>query len=185
MLPALGLLGAIVVAVIFLAIGVYNGLVGLREKVNEAWSGVETFLKKRYDMIPNLIETVKGYAKHEEGVFTKVTELRTRAMGASNPKEQIAAENALTGTLKTLFAVAENYPDLKANQNFMQFQADYTELEDELNKARRYYNAVVRDYNTKRLVFPNVLLAGLLGFGERDYFELDNEEEKESPKVQF
>ncbi len=175
----------IVAVLAVLAISVYNNLVGLREKVNEAWSGVETFLKKRYDMIPNLVETVKGYAKHEEDVFTKVTEMRTRAMSAGSPDDQIKAENALSGTLKTLFAVAENYPDLKANQNFMQFQADYTALEDELNKSRRFYNATVRDYNTTRLVFPNNILAGMLGFTARAYFELDSEEEKKNVEVKF
>jgi len=181
-----GLIGFGIILVIgAMIVGVYNSLVGLREKVNEAWSGVDTFLKKRYDMIPNLIETVKGYAKHEQEVFTKVTELRTKAMGASTPDEQIQAENALSGTLKTLFAVAENYPDLKANQNFMQFQQDYTVLEDELNKSRRFYNAVVRDYNTKRLVFPNNILAGMLGFTGRSYFELDNEEERKNVEVKF
>ena len=146
---------------------------------------IETQLKRRYDLIPNMVETVKGYAKHESGTFEAVTKARTMAMNATTPEGKIAAENALTGTLKTLFAVAENYPDLKANQNFMELQATLKEVEEKLQLSRRYYNATVRDFNTKVEIFPNNIVAGMFHFTRRNFFEIENPEERNNVKVSF
>ena len=155
---------ALVVGVIAYFIFVYNGLVKLRVLVEEAWSGIDVQLKRRYDLIPNLVETVKGYAKHEKKLFEKVTELRTSAMKAESPEEKGKIEAELTGTLKTLFAVAENYPELKANENFMKLQDELSGIEEEVQSARRYYNGAVRDFNMKLQVFPTNVVAGMLGF---------------------
>lgn len=162
----------------------YNSLVRLRVLVDEAWSGIDVQLKRRYDLIPNLVETVKGYAKHEKSTFEEVTKLRNMAMKAENPEEKGKLENQLTTTLKTLFAVAENYPELKANQNFIDLQKQLSEIEDNIQSARRYYNGSVRDFNTKVQVFPTNLIAGMLGFTAREFFEAE-EEEKENVKVDF
>lgn len=168
------------------AIVVYNGLVTLKNRVDEAWSDIDVQLKRRYDLIPNLLETVKGYAKHEEGVFTKVTEARNMAMSAGgDPKKMADSENMLSGALKSLFAVAENYPDLKANQNFMSLQEELADTEDKIQAARRFYNGNVRDFNIKIEVFPNNLLAGMFGFKKRDLFELSDEKERENVQVKF
>jgi LemA protein len=156
----------------------------LKVLVDEAWSGIDVQLKRRYDLIPNIVETVKGYAKHEKGTFEEVTKLRTEAMNAQTPDEKGKVENMLSGALKTLFAVAENYPELKANQNFLDLQGQLTEIETEVQSARRYYNGAVRDFNTKIMVFPNNLIAGVLGFVKREFFEAD-EAEKENVKVDF
>ncbi len=176
------------VVVVILLVGyfifVYNGLVKLRVLVEEAWSGIDVQLKRRYDLIPNLVETVKGYAKHEKGIFEKVAELRSAAMKAESPEEKGKAEAELTGTLKTLFAVAENYPELKADQNFMKLQDELSNIEDEIQGARRYYNGAVRDFNMKLKVFPTNLIAGMLGFKEKEFFEAA-EEEKKNVKVDF
>jgi len=180
LITVLAVLGVLALFVI----GVYNKLVGLRNRVKEAWSGIDTQLKRRYDLIPNLVETVKGYAKHEKGVFEEVTKARSQAMQAQTPAEHAKAENMLTQTLKSLFAVAENYPDLKANENFMNLQDTLNMIEDEINKARRYYNAIVRDYNTAQEVFPNNIVAGMFGFKKEDFFEAA-EEEKKNVKVTF
>jgi LemA protein len=175
-----------VVAVVAMAIiGVYNSLIQLKNKVDEGWSDIETQLKRRYDLIPNMVEIVKGYAKHESKTLEAVTQARNMAMSAKNPDERIQAENALSGTLKTLFAVAENYPDLKANQNFMDLQATLKEVEEKLQLSRRYYNATVRDFNTKVEIFPNNIVAGLFHFGRRQFFEIENPQERENVKVSF
>jgi LemA protein len=165
-------------------IGVYNGLIKLRNRVDEAWSDISVQLKRRHDLIPNLVSTVKGYAKHERELFEKVTEARTRAMGAKTPKEQAETENMLSDTLKSLFAVAENYPDLKANQNFLELQKELTDTEDKIQASRRFYNGNVRDFNTKIQVFPNNLVAGMLKFKDYEFFEIE-EGEKENVKVEF
>jgi len=162
----------------------YNGLVRLRVLVEEAWSGIDVQLKKRFDLIPNLVETVKGYAKHEKDTFEKVTELRTRAIDTNSPKELAEIEGELKSTLKSLFAVAENYPELKANQNFIQLQTTLQEIETEIESARRYYNGAVRDYNMKLQVFPANLIASMLGFSVKVFFEA-KESEKENVKVSF
>lgn len=178
------ILGVLAVLAIFV-IGVYNKLVQLRVKVDEGWSDIDTQLKRRYDLIPNLVETVKGYAKHEKGTFEKVTELRSQAMNAQTPAEQAAAENMLSSTLKSIFALAENYPELKANQNFAELQQSLQDIEEHIQMSRRYYNGTVRDYNTTIQVFPNNMIAGPFGFTKRDFFELDSPEERKNVKVSF
>ncbi len=174
----------LIVAIIGYFVSVYNGLVKLKVLVEEAWSGIDVQLKRRYDLIPNLIETVKGYAKHEKKLFEKVTQLRTSAMKAEGPEAKGKAEAELSQTLKTVFAVAENYPELKANENFMKLQDELSGIEDEVQNARRYYNGAVRDFNTKLQVFPTNLVAGMLGFKAREFFEA-SEEERKSVKVDF
>lgn len=169
-------------------IAIYNGLVKLRNRTNEAWSDIDVQLKRRYDLIPNLIETVKGYAAHEKGVLENVTKARTAAMNAEqsgDPKEVAQAENMLSGTLKTLFAVSENYPDLKASDNFMELQRELRDTEDKIQASRRFYNANVRDLNIKVQSFPANLVAGPLGFNEREFFELEEPEAKDPVKVSF
>lgn len=169
---------AVLAILAVLAIGVYNKLIKLRNRADEAWADILTLLKQRYDMIPNLVNIVKGYAKHEKEVFEKVAEFRSTASGVKSPKDAEKADNMFTSTLKTLFAVAENYPELKANQNFLNLQNTLKDLEDTIQKSRRYYNAVVRDYNNDLMVFPNNLLAGILGFKKRDFYEVDENETK-------
>ena len=175
---------AIIVILIIWAIAIYNGLIRLKNRVDEAWSDIDVQLKRRYDLIPNLVNTVKGYAAHEKEVFEKVTEARTRAMSAQSAGDKAQAENMLSQTLKSLFAVAENYPDLKANQNFLELQRELTDTEDKIQAARRFYNGNVRDFNTKIQVFPNNLIAGSLGYTAREFFEAE-EGEKEPVKVEF
>jgi len=181
----IGLILLIVLAVILLwAIAIYNGLIKLKNRVDEAWSDIDVQLKRRYDLIPNLVSTVKGYATHEKEVFEKVTEARTRAMGAQSAADKAQAENMLSDTLKSLFAVAEAYPDLKANQNFLELQRELTDTEDKIQASRRFYNGNVRDFNTKIQVFPNNMFAGMLGFSAREFFEAEAGE-KENVKVEF
>ena len=177
-------LGVLVVAIIWL-IALFNGLVTLKNRVKEAWSDIDVQLKRRYNLIPNLIESVKGYAKHESKVFNDVTEARTRAMGATSPEGHAKAENMLSQTLKSLFAVAENYPDLKASQNFLQLQDELSDTENKITASRRFYNGNVRDFNTKIQKFPNNLLANTLGFEKQEFFKIDREAEKSVPKVKF
>ena len=184
MLACLGILGLGVLGVLAYVFVLYNGVVRLKILVEEAWSGIDVQLKKRYDLIPNLVETVKGYAKHEKGTFEKVAELRTRAMGTNDPEELGKIEGELRGTLKTLFAVAESYPELKANENFLNLQNTLKEIETEIESARRYYNGAVRDYNMKIQVFPANMLAGMLGFSVKKFFET-SEGERENVKVSF
>ncbi len=164
----------------------YNGLVRLRMRVKEAWSDIEVQLKRRYNLIPNLIESVKGYMTHERETLENVTKARTAAIGNNGtPAEQGQTENMLAGALKTLFAVSENYPDLKANQNFLDLQRELTDTEDKIQAARRFYNGNVRELNTKIQLFPTNLVAGMLGFKEADFFEVENEEERKNVKVDF
>ncbi len=168
----------LVIAGVLLLIGVavYNGLIRTRIRVDEAWSDITVQLKRRADLIPNLVETVKGYAKHEKEVFENVTKARAAVMDAKGVQQTEEADNMFTGALKSLFAVAENYPDLKANENFAQLQAEITDTEDKVQAARRFYNGAVRDYNTKREVFPTNIFAGLLGFKAREFFEVEESE---------
>jgi LemA protein len=176
----------LIIGVLFLAaVGIYNGLVALRNRCQNAWSQVDVQLKRRYDLIPNLVETVKGYAKHESGVFQNVTEARSKAMGAGTVKDQGAAETQLAGALKTLFAVAEAYPDLKANQNFLMLQEELAGTESKIAYARQFYNDTVMKFNQKQQVFPSNLIANMFGFKERDYFEITEAAAKEPVKVQF
>ena len=176
---------AVIVVLGLWAVLVYNGLVQLRVRSENAWADIGVQLKRRYDLIPNVVETVKGYAAHEKGVFQAVTEARSRAMQAAGPKDKEAAEGMLTGTLKSLFAVAENYPQLRANENFMGLQQSLTQAEESLQGARRYYNAVVRDYNTKLTVIPDRFVAQAGGFQPKEFFQLDSAEEAKAPKVSF
>lgn len=162
----------------------YNGLTKLKVLVEEGWSGIDVQLKKRYDLIPNLVNTVKGYAKHEKDVLENVTKFRNMAMNAKSPEERIEAENQLSGTLKTLFAVAESYPDLKADSSFINLQNNLTQIEGDLEKARRYYNGTVREFNTKLEVFPTNIIGKFLGFTRRIFFEAEAEA-RENVKVDF
>lgn len=164
---------------------IYNGLVRLRVRSDEAWADIETQLKRRYDLIPNLVETVKGYMGHERGLFEKVAELRSRAMEAPGPREKGAAEGELTQALKTLFAVSENYPQLRANENFLKLQESLSGVEEQIQLSRRYYNAVVRDLNTMIQSFPSNLIASTFNFEERDFFELETPEERRPVRVEF
>lgn len=176
------LIGVVVLLVIFVW-ATYNGLVTLRIRVDEAWSDITVQLKRRADLIPNLVETVKGYAKHEKGVFEEVTKARAGMLDAANkgPKEAAAAENMFEQTLKSLFAVAEAYPDLKASQNFSELQAELTDTEDKIQASRRFYNGGVRDLNTKIQVFPNNMIAGMFGFKDREFFEVEDREAIDKP----
>jgi LemA protein len=179
---------AVILCIVLLAsivIAIYNGLIRLRVRSEEAWSDIATQLKRRYDLIPNLVETVKGYAAHERGTFDEVTKARSAAMNAGTVEDKAKAENILTSTLKSLFAVAENYPDLKANQNFLQLQGTLTEIEDKLQLSRRYYNSVVRDLNTKIAMFPSNIVANMFSFTAKEFFELGSEEEGKNVKVSF
>lgn len=170
--------------VVFWLIGVYNGLVKLKNRTDEAFSDVDVQLKRRYDLIPNLMETVKGYMTHERETMEKVTQARTAAMNAGSLQDKAKAENMLSDTLKSLFAVAENYPDLKAGQNFLQLQDELADTENKIQAARRFYNANVRDFNTKIQTFPNNMAAGMLKFKKYDFFEAE-EKEKENVQVKF
>ena len=175
---------AIVVLVAFWVIGAYNGLIGLKNKVANGWKQIDVQLKRRHDLIPNLVETVKGYAAHERGTFEAVTQARANAINAQSPAEQAQAENVLSGALKSLFAVAEAYPDLKANQNFLNLQEELTSSEDRVAYARQYYNDSVLNYNTQIQKFPTVILAGMFNFEKREFFDAAPED-TETPQVQF
>ncbi len=177
-------LGAIALAVIWL-IAAYNGLVRLKTQATEALSDIDVQTKRRFDLIPNLVETVKGYAGHERNVLENVTKARTQFMSARTPKEQAAADNYLTNTLKTLFAVSENYPELKANVNFLELQRELSDTENKIQAARRFYNANVRDLNIRIDSFPTNLIAGAFGFAKMEFFEAEGEGEKEPVKVKF
>jgi LemA protein len=161
----------ILVLIAVVLVGMYNGLVQLRVRCDSAWSDIDVQLKRRHDLIPNLVETVKGYAAHEKGTFENIAKFRSQAMQATTPEDKAAAENQLTGALKSLFAVAENYPELKASEEFTQLQGSLSQVEDTIQNSRRYYNAVVRDLNTKIQVFPTNLIAGMFGFQQRQFFE--------------
>ena len=172
------------VLVLWLA-STYNSLVKIKNRAKEAWSDIDVQLKRRYNLIPNLVETVKGYAVHEREVFEKVTEARSRAMGAQSVEEKAKAENMLTNTLKSLFAVSENYPDLKASVNFLELQRELRDTEDKIQAARRFYNGNVRDLNIKREAFPSNIVASIFNFKKMDLFELEEAGAREVPKVAF
>jgi len=179
---------AVIALVAFFLIGMYNRLVTLRQRVREAWSDIDVQLKRRYDLVPNLVETVKGYAAHEKTVFENVTQARANAIAAGqtgSPEQRAQAENVLTGALRSVFAVAENYPQLQASQNFRELQEQLTATEDKIAFARRFYNGNVRDYNTSLMTFPTSVLAGMFGFAAEQYFELADEAERAAPKVSF
>ncbi|MFH1401447.1 MAG: LemA family protein [Parcubacteria group bacterium] len=176
---------AIIAVIIFWLGLIYNGFVSLRNRAKEAWSDIDVQLKRRYDLIPNLVETVKGYAAHESGVFEKVTEARARAMGAGSLKDKAEAENALSNTLKTLFAVSENYPQLKASENFQKLQDELTDTENKVQAARRFYNGNVRDLNIKIESFPSNLIASLFGFKKMEFFEIAEPGQREPVQVKF
>ncbi|MGA2101193.1 MAG: LemA family protein [Candidatus Sulfotelmatobacter sp.] len=180
-----GIIFLVILAVIAVVlISMYNGLVQLRVRCDSAWSDIDVQLKRRHDLIPNLVETVKGYATHEKGTFENIAKFRSQAMQATGPADKAAAENQLTGALKSLFAVAENYPELKASEQFTQLQGQLSGTEDAIQNARRYYNAVVRDLNTKIQSFPTNLLAGMFGFAQRQFFET-TDADREPVQVKF
>lgn len=174
-------IGAIIAVVVLFVIGTYNKLVSLRNRVEEAWSDITVQLKRRTDLIPNLVNSVKGYAKHEKEVFEKVTEARAAIMDAKGVKDTAEAENMLEGALKSLFAVAEAYPDLKANQNFLQLQQELVDTEDKIQASRRFYNGGVRDFNTKIQTFPSNIVAGMFSFQVREFFEVEDRAAVENP----
>lgn len=179
--------GIIVVIAIF-AIMLYNRMVSLRQVVNQAWSDISVQLKQRHDLVPNLVETVKGYAAHERGTLEAVTQARTAAVSAASPEAQAKAENMLTGALRQLFALSEAYPDLKANQNFLQLQSDLSDIENKIAAARRFFNNAVQEFNTAIQSFPMVLVAGPMGFTQRTFFEVDEGERaaiEATPQVKF
>lgn len=183
MSPLLIILALIVVLFLFI-FALYNGLVTAKMRISEAWSGIDVQLKRRADLIPNLVETVKGYAKHEKEVFENVTKARSALLSASGPQEKASANGELTTALKSLFAVAESYPELKASTNFLDLQQQIGDTEDKVAYSRQFYNANVLDFNTKIKVFPNVILAGMLGFKEAEFFKA-TDEEKQDVNVKF
>ena len=176
---------AIGAALVLWLVAIYNKLIRLRNMKEEGWSGIDVQLKRRSNLIPNLLESVKGYMGHESSVLEKVTEMRTRSMNATSIDAKMAAESALTMGLGKLFAVAENYPDLKANQNFIDLQQQLSTLEDEIQMARRYYNGTVRNLNVGIETFPNSIVAGMFNFEKGEFFEIENDEERAVPKVDF
>jgi len=184
----------VIVVLVLLVIGLFNSLVRGRNRVDEAWSDIEVQLKRRYDLIPNLVETVKGYASHERGTLDEVVAARSKAtsitmdpakLSADQMKKFQAAQGELSTAIGRLFALAESYPDLKANQNFMRLQGDLTDTEDKIQAARRFYNGTVRDYNTKLQVFPTNIFASMFNFTKREFFDIENKEEEQAPQVKF
>lgn len=184
MLNILWIIVGLIVAAVLWLIAAYNGLVRRRNQVDEAWADTEVQLKRRYDLVPNLVETVKGYMTHERDVFEKVTEARA-GLVRGGAEDKLRANNALESTLKTFFAVAENYPDLKANANFLELQRELTDTEDKIQAARRFYNSNVRDMNTAIQTFPTNTLAQMFGFSAMEFFGLENEAERQPVKVKF
>lgn len=184
LLIVIGIIAVLAIAII----AMYNGLIRLKNRVDEAWSDIDVQLKRRYDLIPNLVETVKGYAAHEKETLERVVQARNAAMqaqGGGDAQKQAEAENVLSSTLKSIFALSESYPDLKANQNFLELQRELTDTEDKIQAARRFYNGNVRDFNTKLQVFPTNMMAGMLGFKEREFFEIAEAKEREAVQVKF
>jgi LemA protein len=175
----------VLVLLVFFVIGMYNSLVRLKVQCDNAWADIDVQLKRRYDLIPNLVETVKGYAGHEKGTLEAVINARNRAMTATGPADKAEAENMLSGALKSLFALSEAYPQLRAIESFTSLQNSLSQIEDTVQNARRYYNAVVRDLNTKILQFPTNIFANMLGFKQREFFEVTSAAEREAPKVSF
>src|SRR4030043_484969 len=185
MIPILIVVLVVLALIILWIIVAYNRLITLRNRAKEAWSDIDVQLKRRYDLIPNLVETVKGYAAHEKEVFEKVTEARTRAMGAQTIKEKGEAENFLSNTLKSLFAVAENYPQLRAAENFLELQRELRDTEDKVQAARRFYNGNVRDLNIQIESFPASIIANIFRFAKMAFFETEEEAAREPVKVKF
>lgn len=184
MVPLMVLVAIIVVIGLIVA-GMYNGLVQLRVRADNAWSDMDVQMKRRYDLVPNLVETVKGYAAHEKGTFENVAKYGSAAMAATSAPDRAQAEGALTQALRGLLAVAENYPQLQANQEFMNLQGQLSGLEDSIQNSRRYYNAVVRDLNTRIQSFPSNIIAGMFGFQQRQFFEITDATERQAPAVKF
>lgn len=184
-MPYLIAIGAVVVLFLLWLWMAYNGLIRLKNQTDEAWSDIDVQLKRRYDLIPNLVETVKGYATHEREAFENVTKARSAAMGATSPEAKGQAENMLSGALKSIFALAEAYPDLKANQNFAKLQDELSDTENKIQASRRFYNGNVRDLNIRVESFPTNIFAKSLGFAKREFFEVENDAEKAPVKVQF
>src|SRR3989344_1786521 len=178
------ILGVIAIVAV-LAIVAYNGFIRLVNRTKEAWADIDVQLKRRYDLIPNLVETVKGYATHESAAFENVTKARAQALGAQSVHDKEVADNMVTSALKTIFAVTEAYPDLKANQNFLALQAELSDTENKIQAARRFYNSNVRDLNTAIEVFPGNIIAGVFNFGKQEFFELGNDAAREPVKVSF
>jgi len=181
----MGIAALVIVGLVLLAIILYNGLAQLRVRADSAWADINVQLKRRHDLIPNLVETVKGYATHEKGTFENIARYRSAAMSASTPAEKSQAEGQLTQALRGLLAVAENYPQLQASQQFTSLQGSLSEIEDAIQNSRRYYNAVVRDLNTKVVTFPSNIVAGMFGIQQRQFFELETPEDKQVPAVKF
>jgi len=181
------IIGIVVLVAVVWVVFAYNSFIRLINRTNEAWADIEVQLKRRYDLIPNLVETVKGYVQHEKETLEKVTEMRTRAMSATGMEAQGQAENMLTGALKSLFAVSENYPDLKANENFAELQRELVDTENKVQASRRFYNTNVRDLNTAVQSFPQNIIANMFKFAEKDFFELGEDEQaaKDPVKVKF
>jgi LemA protein len=175
----------IIVAIVLWAVMIYNNFIRFKNNADEAWSDIDVQLKRRHDLIPNLIETVKGYMGHESNVLTAVTNARAQALTSQGATDSAKAENALSGTLKSLFAVAESYPDLKANTNFLELQRELSDTENKIQAARRFYNGTVRDMNSAIQVFPGNIISQTFGFKQRDFFELDEPAERETPQVKF
>lgn len=184
-MTAVIIIGAVLSAAVLWGISSYNGFIALRNKTEEAFSAMDVSLKKRYDLIPNYVETVKGYAKHESETLEKVVNARNMAMTAQTPKERMQNDNILTGSLRSLFAIAENYPDLKASTNFTELQDQLSKIEEEIAGARRYYNGVVNKYNTKTEMFPGNILAKMFHFERKPLFEVEESEERKNVKVSF
>lgn len=178
------IIGAILLGFALYVMNTYNGLIRMKNKIEEALATIEAYLKKRYDLIPNLVETVKGYAKHEKQTFTDVIEARNKVMSAVGFDEMSKTENMLKDTMKSLFALAENYPELKANENFLDLQNQLTKVEDDILQSRKYYNAVVKSFNTKIETFPNSIIANAFKFEKREYYKI-NEEEKQNISISF
>jgi LemA protein len=183
-LPLIIIIVIVVLLVLFFIVQ-YNGLVRLRNRVDNSWSQIDVQLKRRHDLIPNLIETVKGYAAHESGTLEKVVQARNAAISAQGPQESAQAENVLSGALKSIFALAEAYPDLKANQNFLSLQEELTSTEDRISYARQFYNDSVLKYDNKLETFPSNTIAGMFNFQAKEYFKTDDPTDREVPKVQF
>ncbi|OIO57553.1 MAG: hypothetical protein COX57_01960 [Alphaproteobacteria bacterium CG_4_10_14_0_2_um_filter_63_37] len=176
---------AVIVVLVLWFIAIYNGFVSLKAQGDASWSDIDVQLKRRYNLIPNLVETVKGYATHEKETLERVIKARQQAVAAGTVHDQAEAENFLTSALRQIFALSEAYPDLKANTNFLELQKQITEIEDAIQNARRYYNAVVRDYNTKVDTFPDLVVSRLFAFRTREYFELDDATQRATPQVKF
>jgi len=178
---------AVIVVLVLWAVTVYNGLVSMRQRVNQAYADIDVQLKQRHDLVPNLVETVKGYAAHERGTLDEVVKARNAAVSAQGPAQQAAAENMLSGALRQLFALSESYPDLKASTNFQQLQAELSDLENKIAASRRFFNNAVQEYNTGIQRFPAALFAGAFGFAQKDYFDLgdDRKAVSDAPQVKF